>query len=290
MTNFGAVAANTSVESLLAAGFASIVKAANTARGTDTATLDDELFLTLAVGSYSFQAELPVTTGGATEGIKVTVAGTATASAVVAEVEIHSHAATPVVTNGRVTSIAGTAIGQTVAGAGGATVHVMGTITVSGAGTFGISWAQNAHVATNTSVLIGSWLIAWPTAVSVSSGVAMRVEHGYALSDETTALTTGTAKLTVRAPSAFTLTSVRASLATTSSSGTPTVDINLTGTGTILSTKLTIDQGEKTSTTAAVAAVISTSAIPDDAELTFDIDVAGTGAAGLKVYLIGTRS
>jgi hypothetical protein len=111
---------------------------------------------------------------------------------------------------------------------------------------------------------------------------------GFALSDETTALTVGTAKLTARAPFAFTLTAVRASLTTASSSGIPTFDINESGT-TILSTKLTIDANEKTSTTAATAAVISDSAIADDAELTFDIDVAGTGAAGAKVWLIGTR-
>lgn len=111
---------------------------------------------------------------------------------------------------------------------------------------------------------------------------------GFALSDETTAITTGNAKLTARAPFAFTLTAVRASLSTASSSGIPTVDINEGGT-TVLSTKLTIDANEKTSTTAATAAVISDSAIADDAELTFDIDVAGTGAKGLKVWLIGTR-
>ena len=106
----------------------------------------------------------------------------------------------------------------------------------------------------------------------------------FALSDETTAITTGTAKLTWRAPRALTVTAVRASLSTASSSGIPTVDINEGGT-TILSTKLTIDANEKTSTTAATAAVISDSAIADDAEITFDIDVAGTGATGLKVKI-----
>lgn len=111
---------------------------------------------------------------------------------------------------------------------------------------------------------------------------------GYALGDETTAITTGT-KLTVRAPYAFTLTAVRGSLTIASSSGTPTFDINEGGTS-VLSTKLTIDVSEKTSTTAAVAAVISDASIADDAELSFDVDVAGTGAAGPKIYLIGTRS
>lgn len=116
------------------------------------------------------------------------------------------------------------------------------------------------------------------------------VEIGVALSDETTALTTGAGKLTMRMPFAMTLTAVRSSINTVSSSGLVTVDINETGSGTILSTKLSIDQGEKTSTTAATPAVISDALLADDAELTFDIDAAGTGAKGLKVWLIGTRA
>lgn len=112
-------------------------------------------------------------------------------------------------------------------------------------------------------------------------------ELGIAVSDETTDLTTGTAKITFRVPRAVTLTAVRASINTVSSSGIVTVDINEAGVS-ILSTKLTIDVGEKTSTTAAVPAVISDSALADDAEITVDIDVAGTGAKGLKIWLIGT--
>lgn len=106
-----------------------------------------------------------------------------------------------------------------------------------------------------------------------------------AVSDETTALTTGTGKITFRAPTAMELTDVRASLTTAGgTSGTTTVDINEGGT-TILSTKLTIDQGEKTSTTAATAVVISDSSIADDAEITIDIDAVTGDAteAGLKV-------
>lgn len=109
-----------------------------------------------------------------------------------------------------------------------------------------------------------------------------------AVGDETTAVAVGTGKVTFRMPYAFTLTAVRASLTTASSSGTPTIDINEGG-ASILSTKLTIDATEKTSTTAAVPAVISDGALADDAEITIDIDTAGTGAAGLKVYLIGNQ-
>lgn len=110
-----------------------------------------------------------------------------------------------------------------------------------------------------------------------------------AISDETTAITTGTDKVTFRMPFAMTVTSVRASLSTASTSGNPTFDINEGGTS-ILSTKLSIDANEKTSTTAATPPVISDSALADDAEITVDIDTAGTGAKGAKVYLIGRRA
>jgi hypothetical protein len=110
---------------------------------------------------------------------------------------------------------------------------------------------------------------------------------GIACSDESTALTTGTAKATFRAPFACTVTGVRGTLTTAQTSGSIfTVDINESGT-TILSTKLTIDNTEKTSTTAAIAAVISDSSIADDAEITVDIDQVGDGTAkGLKVWLL----
>lgn len=117
------------------------------------------------------------------------------------------------------------------------------------------------------------------------------IEIGLAVSDETTALTTGTAKVTFRAPCAMTLTAVRASVTTVPVGSTIIVDINEGG-NSILSTKLSIDASEKSSTTAASAAVISDSSIADDAEITIDIDQVGstTAGAGLKVWLIGTRS
>lgn len=105
-----------------------------------------------------------------------------------------------------------------------------------------------------------------------------------AVSDETTALTTGTAKITFRMPYAATLVAVRASVATAPTGAALIVDINEGGT-TVLSTKLSIDAGEKTSVTAASAAVISDSSLADDAEITIDIDQIGStvAGAGLKV-------
>jgi hypothetical protein len=110
-----------------------------------------------------------------------------------------------------------------------------------------------------------------------------------AASDETTALTTGTAKVTFRAPFAMTITGLRANVNTASTSGIPTIDINESGTTIMSATKLTIDANEKTSVTAATAAVISDSAIADDAEMTIDIDTAGTGTKGLKITIYYIR-
>lgn len=118
--------------------------------------------------------------------------------------------------------------------------------------------------------------------------------HGVAMSDETTAITTGTNKATMSLPYAFRVVGVYATLNTVSSSGTPTIDINEGGT-TILSTKIVIDVSEKTGGsagyqgTAAAPAVISDPDIAAFAEIGFDIDVAGTGAKGLKAFLIGYR-
>ena len=135
-------------------------------------------------------------------------------------------------------------------------------------------------------------LVAWltPSAALEISTTSIRVLEtiGISVVSESTTLTTGTAKRTFRMPFAFTVTSVRASVSTASSSGLPTVDINEGGT-TILSTKLTIDANELTSTTATTAAVVSDASLADDAEITIDIDVAGTGAKGLKVYINGYR-
>jgi hypothetical protein len=128
-------------------------------------------------------------------------------------------------------------------------------------------------------------------AIDLSPQIKATEHISIACSDETTALAAGANKVTFRMPYAFTLTAIRASLSTTQTSGSIfTVDVNEGGT-TILSTKLTIDNTEKTTTTAVTAAVISDASLADDAEITVDIDQIGDGTAkGLKVYLIGTRT
>lgn len=117
--------------------------------------------------------------------------------------------------------------------------------------------------------------------------VALLIECG----DETTALTVGDGKRTLRMPHAMTLTAVRASVATAPTDAALVLDIRESGT-TILSTALSIDAGEKTSVSAATPAVISDSALADDAEISIDIDQVGStiAGAGLRVWLIGTRA
>ena len=89
----------------------------------------------------------------------------------------------------------------------------------------------------------------------------------------------------------MTLTQIpRASLATASTSGNPTVDINEAGTSVLGANKLSIDANELTSVTAATPTTLADTAIADDAIITFDIDVAGTGAKGLKVTLYYRRA
>lgn len=127
------------------------------------------------------------------------------------------------------------------------------------------------------------------TSVNGDTGVVIvPVPIGIACSDETTALTTGTAKATFRTPFAMTLTGVRASVTTAPTGAVLTVDINEGG-ASILSTKITIDATEKTSTTASIPPVISDTSLADDAEITIDIDTIGStiAGAGLKVWLIG---
>ena len=167
----------------------------------------------------------------------------------------------------------------------------------------GSSWVDGVNIpnevtysasAPATASMGNLWVDSDHNEVHVYTGSTWKAEEKtltVALSDEATAITTGTAKLTMRAPYAMTLTKIpRASLSTASTSGNPTVDINVGGTSILGANKLSIDANEKTSATAATATTIATATIADDAEITFDIDVAGTGAKGLKVTLYFERT
>ena len=115
-----------------------------------------------------------------------------------------------------------------------------------------------------------------------------------ACSDEGTALTTGTAKVSFRMPYAFTLTAgaggITASCNQAPTGAILTMDINEAG-STILSTKLTIAIGSTTSV-GGTDPVISDVNLAANALMTVDIDQIGSSNAGtgLKVTLIGVKA
>jgi len=122
----------------------------------------------------------------------------------------------------------------------------------------------------------------WSAALSVTGPEGPGGNH-VALSDEVTIITTGK-KLTMRHFGDTTIDTIRASLNVASSSGAVTVDIKRNSVS-IFVTKLTIDQGELTSKTAATPYSLVDDELSDDDELTFHVDGAGSGAIGLKVLL-----
>ena len=93
---------------------------------------------------------------------------------------------------------------------------------------------------------------------------------------------------TFRAPYAFTITDIRASLTTASSSGAVEWDVKKNATS-VFSTTLTVDASEESSVTAATPAVISTTAIAADDEITVHVVDEGTDVEGGKVYITGMR-
>jgi len=119
----------------------------------------------------------------------------------------------------------------------------------------------------------------------------VKAEFMVACSDETTALTTGTAKVTFRMPHAMTLSSVRLSVNTAPTGSVIIVDVKQSG-STIFSTKPQIATSAFTSVGGAVPGVLSTTSLTDDAEITINLDQIGSTIAGkgLKVTFIGTRS
>lgn len=115
------------------------------------------------------------------------------------------------------------------------------------------------------------------------------VELGYALSDQSTDISTGV-KLTDRVLYPFTLTGIVGSLAVAATGGTLTVNIKKNGTS-IFSTKLTFDATEASTVTAAIPAVLSITTFETDDIIEFSVDNVGGVVAGkgLIVKLIGHK-
>ena len=111
--------------------------------------------------------------------------------------------------------------------------------------------------------------------------------------DDATELTTGDGKLIFMVPAELNgldLVDAQAAVTSVSSSGLPTIQVrNVTNANVdMLSTRITIDQSEFTSYTAATPRVIDTAAdnVATGDLIAIDVDVAGTGAGGLLVNLV----
>lgn len=162
-------------------------------------------------------------------------------------------------------------------------------------GTFDLACGTLIYVTGGTTNR-GFWAVttADPITIGTTSVVIARARMQQemlpiACSDEGSILTTGT-KVTFRMPYAMLLTSIKGSLTTAQTSGSIfTVNVKQNGT-TVFFTKLTIDNGEKTSATATTAAVLSITSLADDDEMSVIVDQIGDGTAtGLKVYFVGLQ-
>ena len=113
-----------------------------------------------------------------------------------------------------------------------------------------------------------------------------RIEYlAVPISDEINNLTVGVSKSTFRWPYTGVVQKVKTSVTVAPTGTTVIIDINKNGTS-VLSTKLSIDATEKTSVTAAIAAVLSDTTFVENDEITIDIDQVGSTLAGkgCKVY------
>lgn len=182
---------------------------------------------------------------------------------------------------------------------GDQTITLTGEVTGSGTGSFATTIGDG--------ITVTGWNLGASTATTPASGdndtslATTAFVQGekkdvilFAVSDETTDLTTGTAKLTFTLPRAFTVdtslsSGLGCSVVTAPTVSGITVDINEGGTSIMTTNKCTIDATETNSQTAGTAPGVTDTALAQGATITVDIDGVGSGTAGagLKVWLIG---
>lgn len=120
---------------------------------------DDALTVNLAASStYRFTFYLFIDAGSAVEGIKIAIDGTVGVSATKAQCSIYDDVSNSLAAFARVTAFA-TGVGASLS-LGSAIGIIEGSIVTTTAGTFKLSWCQNAGIgAANTTVQAGSSLV-----------------------------------------------------------------------------------------------------------------------------------
>lgn len=154
----------------------------------------------------------------------------------------------------------------------------------------GVATALAINVGSAGAPVVFNGALGTPSSGNVT-GCTAKIELGFACSDETTAITAATGKLTFRMPIAMTLSSVFVSVTTAPTGSTFIMDIKKAGTS-IFSTKPSIDVSEFDTSTAATPSVLSTTsfAIADLMVVNFDQVGSTIAGAGVKMFLIGTRT
>lgn len=253
----------------------SINKVAITAPATSaTITIDDGFALHVTANS---------TLSGTNTGDQTNITGNA------ATVTTNANLTGPITSVGNATSVTAGAITNTMlAGNIDLATKVTGILAANNGGAGTINGLLKANGAGIVSQAIAGTNYVIPGAAP-SVGIVVTEAWAYAVSDETTGLTTGTSKLTSRAPYAFTPTSVKASVTTAPTGASLTVDIKKNGTS-IFTTIISIDAGTTTSIGSATPDVLVNGVtFAADDIITVDIDQIGSlvPGAGLKVQIIG---
>lgn len=175
---------------------------------------------------------------------------------------------------------------------GAGTQGIQGVQGITGTGTNGAQGIQGTTGTGSQGIQgttgSGSQGIQGTSGAQGASGVQANSYLLIAMSDETTALTTGTGVVTFRAPEYMYILDVRASVNTNSSSGNVTVDICHANSDSIFSGifsgKLLIDPNYPTSNGVNLG-VDGLRTFQDNEAVRMDILNAGTGAKGLKVII-----
>ena len=123
---------------------------------------------------------------------------------------------------------------------------------------------------------------------AVNSATGLYYLQGFAISDEATALTTGT-KLTAYIPVGLTNMFVHGCLTTAATGASFICDIHVGGTTIMTTNKIEIDISEFTTNTAATAATLTTTTYTAFTKVEFIIDQIGStvAGAGAKVWIGG---
>jgi len=175
------------------------------------------------------------------------------------------------------------------------------TVAVAQGGTGVTSSTGTTNVVLSTSPTLVTPVLGTPSSGTLTSctglplaglvNAAKEETWSFAISDNTTALTTGT-KFTWYTPYAITLTDIQASVLTAPTDATLIIDVHEAGTTIMTTNKLDIETAEFHTNTAGTQPAITDTALAAGAKIEFIVDQIGStvAGAGAIVYLVGYQT